>query len=83
MAASARRRSILTRILRRQDSAEAPLRPSDARFDNNLQEFILEYDAVRTADNPDDVLLDFFQSTYEAAANAASWDRAALERQLT
>ena len=63
--------------------ADAPLRPSAARFDNNLQEFILEYEAVRTADNPDEMLLDFFQSTYEAAANAGDWDRAALERQPT
>lgn len=63
-----------------QGFAEAPLRPAAARFDPNLQEFILEYDAVRASENPDQVLLDFFQSTYEAAANAGGWDRAALER---
>jgi len=41
---------------------------------------ILPYDAVRTAGSPDDVLLAFLQSTYEAAADLARWDRAALER---
>ncbi|MGE5445277.1 MAG: DUF5996 family protein, partial [Ignavibacteriales bacterium] len=43
-------------------------------------EFILPYNAVRYADNPDEVLLEFLQSTYEAAANRGNWDRAALER---
>ncbi len=60
--------------------ADAPLRPSAALFDPNLQEFVLDYDAVRMAADPDATLLDFFQSTYEAAANAGKWDRAALER---
>jgi hypothetical protein len=60
--------------------AEAPLRPPAAVFDPNLQEFILDYDAVRTSADPDGMLLDFFQSTYEAAANLGRWDRAALER---
>lgn len=60
--------------------ADAPLRPPEAVFDKNLQEFILDYDAVRTAADPDGMLLDFFQSTYEAAANAGRWDRSALER---
>ena len=64
-----------------QGFAEAPLRPSAARFDPNLQEFVLEYDAVRASDDPDGMLLDFFQSTYEAAANTGNWDRTALERQ--
>jgi hypothetical protein len=44
-----------------------------------LGEFILPYDAVRNAATPDAVLLDFLQTTYEAAANGANWDRAALE----
>jgi len=44
-----------------------------------LGEFILPYDAVRTAAAPEAALLDFLQSTYEAAANAAKWDRDALE----
>jgi hypothetical protein len=60
--------------------ADAPLRPPEAVFDPNLQEFVLDYDSVRAAADPDAMLLDFFQSTYEAAANAGRWDRAALER---
>jgi hypothetical protein len=44
-----------------------------------LGEFILPYDAVRTAAQPDQALLEFLQSTYEAAANSAKWDRDALE----
>jgi hypothetical protein len=42
-------------------------------------EFILPYDAVRTAGEPDQALLEFLQSTYEAAADTAKWDREALE----
>lgn len=60
--------------------ADAPLRPPVAVFDRNLQEFILDYDTVRMSDDPDAMLLEFFQSTYDAAANAGRWDRAALER---
>src|SRR3954451_7497495 len=59
--------------------AATPLRPDTAFFSQALGEFILPYDAVRTAADPDNTLLDFLQSTYEAAANAAKWDRAALE----
>lgn len=59
--------------------ASAPVRPAAASYDTTLREFILPYDEVRTASAPDTVLLDFLQSTYEAAANLASWDRAALE----
>ncbi|HHP7233560.1 MAG TPA: DUF5996 family protein [Desulfobacterales bacterium] len=43
--------------------------------------FLLPYEAVRTADDPDAALLEFLQSTYEAAANNAGWNRDALERQ--
>jgi hypothetical protein len=57
----------------------AAVRPQAAFFSEALGEFILPYDAVRTAAEPDRVLLDFLQSTYEAAANAANWDRDALE----
>jgi hypothetical protein len=55
--------------------------PAEAFFDEGLGEYLLPYDAVRTAADPDVALLAFLQSTYEAAANAASWDRQALERQ--
>lgn len=58
----------------------APLRPSDARFDQDLHEFILDYDSVRQSQLPDETLLEFLQSTYNAAADAGHWDRAALER---
>src|SRR5665213_1092533 len=54
-------------------------RPDAAFFGEALGEFILPYDAVRTAADPDRTLLDFLQSTYDAAANAAKWDRDALE----
>ena len=57
----------------------AQVRPEAAFFSEALGEFILPYDAVRTAAKPDQALLEFLQSTYEAAANAAQWDRAALE----
>ena len=57
-----------------------PAGPAAARFDDELGEFVLPYTAVRTSTDPDAVLLDFLQHTYEAAANAGNWDRAALER---
>jgi hypothetical protein len=59
--------------------AAAKVRPDAAFFSKELGEFILPYDAVRTAAIPDEALLAFLQSTYEAAANAGKWDRAALE----
>jgi hypothetical protein len=55
------------------------VRPDAAFFSEPLGEFILPYDAVRTADDPDHALLAFLESTYEAAAIAAKWDRNALE----
>jgi len=61
---------------------DAKVRPDAAFFSEALGEFILPYDAVRTADDPDQALLDFLQSTYEAAAISAKWDRAALECDL-
>ena len=57
----------------------AQVRPDAAFFSEALGEFILPYDAVRGAAQPDQALLDFLQSTYEAAADAAKWDRDALE----
>ena len=58
---------------------EATVRPAAASFNAALGEFLLPYDAVRTAPDHDAMLLEFLQSTYEAAANAAQWDRAVLE----
>jgi hypothetical protein len=60
--------------------AAAPVRPAEAFYSQDFREFVLPYDAVRLADDPDRMLLDFFQSTYEATADLAGWDRAALER---
>ena len=60
--------------------AEAKVKPEAAFYHPELREFLLPYDAVRTAPSPDDALLDFLQSTYEAAAELGGWDRVALER---
>jgi hypothetical protein len=57
----------------------AKVRPEAAFFNEAIGEFILPYDLVRTADDPDHALLEFLQSTYEAAAIAAKWDRDELE----
>ncbi len=61
----------------------AAVRPQAAHWSEPLGEFLLPYEAVRSAASPDDALLDFLQSTYEAAAGCAGWDRTALERRLT
>jgi len=53
--------------------------PAPGRYDAALGEFVLPYRAVRTAEDPDAVLLAFLQSTYEAAATLGRWDRSALE----
>ncbi|MGA7558848.1 MAG: DUF5996 family protein [Terriglobales bacterium] len=60
---------------------DAPVRPETARYDTQLSEFILMYDAVRNTASPAATLLDFCQSTYEAGAISGKWDRDALERQ--
>jgi len=49
-------------------------------FDQQLKEFILTYDAVRQAEDPDRTLMEFLQETYAAAADGAGWDRGALDR---
>jgi hypothetical protein len=59
--------------------AEARVQPVEASYYAPLHEFILPYDAVRTAAVPDDALLAFAQSTYDAASICGKWDRAALE----
>jgi len=60
--------------------AAATIRPAAAFWAGDFGEFLLPYDAVRSAVSPDETLLDFLQSTYEAAATLGGWDRAALER---
>ena len=62
--------------------SEYTIQPDGAAWSSELGEFLLPYDEVRRADSPDEVLLDFLQSTYVAAADLGSWDRAALERDL-
>lgn len=59
---------------------ERPITPEGARWDDGLAEFVLPYELVRNAPDPEERLLEFLQSTYEAVAVTASWDRAALER---
>jgi hypothetical protein len=61
---------------------QARVAPSEAFYSQDFKEFILPYDVVRTATNPDRVLLEFLQSTYVAVAELAKWDRAALESSL-
>ena len=58
---------------------DTAIRPSAAFFHKELGEFILPYDSVRTASDPERMVLDFLYSTYEAAAVAGKWDRANLE----
>ncbi len=62
--------------------AERGVLPAAAYFDKQLGEFLLMYDEVRVAKSPRQAVFDFCQSTYEAAADLAQWDRAALERPL-
>jgi hypothetical protein len=59
--------------------ASARAKPNEAFFSEALGEFILPYDAVRMAADPERALMEFLQSTYEAATDLGSWDRAALE----
>ena len=58
---------------------ESAVRPEAAFFSQTLGEFVLPYEVVRTAADPDALLLAFLQSTYEAAAESANWDRAELD----
>jgi uncharacterized protein DUF5996 len=60
--------------------AQALVAPAAASYNQDLREFILPYDAVRQSASPDETLLAFLQSTYEAAAGLAGWDRRALEQ---
>jgi hypothetical protein len=60
--------------------SEQPIGPEGAYYHAGMKEFILPYEALRAAASPDDALLEFLQTTYEAGARLAGWDRAALER---
>jgi Family of unknown function (DUF5996) len=60
--------------------AGTKVRPAAAFWSSDLKEFLLPYDAVRQSATPDETLLEFLQSTYEATADRGGWDRKALER---
>jgi len=59
--------------------ADAKIKPAAASFHPQLREFVLPYDDVRRAESPDDAVLEFAQTTYDAASTLAKWDRAAFE----
>ena len=59
--------------------SEAKVKPEAASYNPQVKEFVLPYDAVRMAESPDEMLLAFAQSTYDAASTLGNWDRAALE----
>ena len=58
---------------------DASILPDGAYYHREMGEFILPYEAVRRAADPDAAALAFFQSTYEAGADLGGWDRKALE----
>ncbi|HKC62630.1 MAG TPA: DUF5996 family protein [Pyrinomonadaceae bacterium] len=60
---------------------KAQVRPAQAFYSSEMSEFLLMYDDMRQSASPDSALMEFLQSTYEAGANLAKWDRASLERQ--
>ena len=62
-----------------QGYAQSPIVPAEASFSPQFGEFVLPYEAMRRSPDPDSALLQFLQSTYEAAANCAGWDRSSLE----
>ncbi len=61
-------------------SSSSTVAPREAFYSQDMKEFLLPYDAVRQSPSPESALMDFCQSTYEAGANLAKWDRKALER---
>ena len=64
-----------------QGFAQTKVKPDGATYNAQLREFVLPYDLVRQATSPDDVLLEFAESTYDAASILGKWDRAALAEQ--
>ena len=62
------------------DLPRTPVRPAAAYYSRELANFILPYESVRSVSSPDATVLDFFQSVYDAGADLARWDRAALDR---
>lgn len=62
---------------------QQPVQPEAAFYSKEMGEYLLHYEAVQQADNPEETLLAFLQSTYEACANTAHWDRKSLECDLS
>ncbi len=60
--------------------AAGKIRPAETFYSVEMKEFFLPYDEVRKSDSPDQTLMDFCQTTYDAGANLAGWDRDGLER---
>lgn len=60
--------------------SDSKINPAEAFYSHEMKEFLLPYEAVRPTNSPEDTLMYFLQSTYEAGANLAKWDRPALER---
>jgi hypothetical protein len=60
--------------------SESKIKPAEAFYSQDMKEFLLTYDAVRQSSSPEAALMDFLESSYEAAADLAKWDRKALER---
>jgi uncharacterized protein DUF5996 len=60
--------------------AARAIRPKAAYYSRELADFILPYEAARAASSPDEAVLEFYQSVYDAGADLANWDRAALDR---
>lgn len=63
--------------------SEQQVAPAEAFYSKEMGEFFLLYDVVRTAVNPEEILMEFLTTTYEAAANTGNWNRAALECDLS
>ena len=57
------------------------MQPQGAAYNGDVGQFLIDYDAIRAAPSPDGALLDFAQSTYQAAANTGGWARKILERE--
>lgn len=65
------------------DFSKQPVAPGEAYYHEQMGEFILAYESVRQSNDPEKMLLQFMQTTYEAAANTAKWDRTGLECDLS
>jgi hypothetical protein len=61
-------------------ASDAPVRPAGAYYHGELREWVLPWDAVRSAARPEAEIAAFMDSTYAVAADLGAWDRAALER---